>query len=344
MPNSDYKLLISGFIGAGNFGDELILAVLIDQIRKRIEGSVKFSVLSFNPEETRNFHNVEAVFRPDFSRLYFKPKVLWNLIRYIIASDGVLIGGGGLLQDLHSYLTIPRYLHTAILAKLFKKQIFYVGLGIGPVRCRIAKKLIRICLKNADFISVRDKASKDFLEKLGLESNKINLAIDPVLMIAEHPEVHRYIRKDSNNKKKPTRFAIAVRDFRLNNLNVTILARLFDYISEELGAEVVFVSMNPNLDQKAGKRVIQRMRNDAIVLNKLNSPIELIKEFVKYDVIISMRLHGAICGIALGIPTIGLSYDDKVKNFFSSLGISEFCLELSQLDYNKLRDLVNFII
>lgn len=55
----------------------------------------------------------------------------------------------------------------------------------------------------------------------------------------------------------------------------------------------------------------------------VNSPDELIQELRKCDAVIAYRLHASITSFALGIPSIGLSWNFKVPEFYKAVGYSE---------------------
>src|SRR5258706_6035396 len=82
------QILIAGYYGAGNFGDEICLAGLVSEIRAT-RSETGITVLSHDPAQTQKMHSVESV-------SYVSPREilasLWN-------ADAVLLGGGGLLQD-----------------------------------------------------------------------------------------------------------------------------------------------------------------------------------------------------------------------------------------------------
>lgn len=55
----------------------------------------------------------------------------------------------------------------------------------------------------------------------------------------------------------------------------------------------------------------------------LNSPEELISELQNCDGVIAYRLHASITSFAYGIPSIGLSWNFKVPDFYRSMGYPE---------------------
>ena len=92
------RVLLSGYYGFGNLGDEALLEVIVSQLRARFPG-VSIDVLSASPEETARTLGIEATAR-------------WNArtVREAIAKADVLVsGGGGLLQSATSARSVVYY-------------------------------------------------------------------------------------------------------------------------------------------------------------------------------------------------------------------------------------------
>lgn len=64
----------------------------------------------------------------------------------------------------------------------------------------------------------------------------------------------------------------------------------------------------------------------------LNAPEELIAELQKCDGVIAYRLHASITSFALGIPSIGLTWNFKVPDFYRAMGYPERALEHTKWD------------
>lgn len=59
----------------------------------------------------------------------------------------------------------------------------------------------------------------------------------------------------------------------------------------------------------------------------VNSPDELIRELRSCEAIIAFRLHASITAFALGIPSVGLSWNFKVPEFYKGIGYPERAIE-----------------
>ena len=152
------KIVISGYYGFGNFGDEAILAVLLNKL-KQVDAEVV--VLSSNPRRTSFDHLVNAVNSFDF----------YQVTGIIKKSDVLISGGGSLLQDVTSLKSLIYYLWIICVALWYKKTVIIFAQGIGPIRNRIAQFITAKVLKKCEYVSVRDDKSQKMLEWYGIKSD-----------------------------------------------------------------------------------------------------------------------------------------------------------------------------
>ena len=92
MSNSPKSLvLISGYYGFGNLGDEAILESIIRELEKSVSKD-KIVVLSNDPEKHRKTYGVAAVTRWKLA----------SLLKLLPKAKLFISGGGGLFQDTNS--------------------------------------------------------------------------------------------------------------------------------------------------------------------------------------------------------------------------------------------------
>lgn len=110
------NVLIAGWAGSGNLGDELICGSLADLLRRR---GAEVAMFSEDPAATEELHGVRA----------FPTRSLREPRRW---ADGVVLGPGGLLQDQTSAISCAVHLgrYAAVGAGRARAGI---GLGVGPI-------------------------------------------------------------------------------------------------------------------------------------------------------------------------------------------------------------------
>jgi len=156
------EILISGYYGFGNAGDELILETIASELRLKRE-DLELTVLSVSPEKTLKTHKLRAVSR-------------WNVrkvIAEIVRCDVLISGGGGLFQDSTGSTGLYYYLAIILLAKILRKKVFIYGAGVNELR-NLNRIITSGIFKLADGITVRESDSAHLLVKWGASERKNN--------------------------------------------------------------------------------------------------------------------------------------------------------------------------
>ena len=163
------SLVIAGYYGFGNAGDELILYALI-RSHRRVYPDGPITVLSNNASKTAGAFGVRAVNR-------WLP---WAWIMPILQADRFMLGGGGLLQESTGPWNHLYYLSLVFAAKLFGCSTEVKAIGVDPLRRPINRFWTRLVLNHwADLVSVRDEPSRQALIDAGVHPS-IGLEADPV--------------------------------------------------------------------------------------------------------------------------------------------------------------------
>lgn len=302
------RILISGYYGFNNAGDDTVLYGIVSSLRKH-NPAIDLAVLSNKPAETEKLFGISAYNR-------------WNMkeiIREIKSSDLLLMGGGSLLQDATSPRSVIYYLGIVKLAKLFKKPVVFYAQGIGPVTQVISKRLIKHIVNQVDIITVRDDDSKQDLQKLKIEKPPIFVTADPALTInpkdfslKKGQEILEAYQADFDKKF----IAISVRHWKNSHLFKKELAKVADHYIEQ-GWNVVFLPMQYPLDVSATKSILKDMtyHQHAIVLDQDLNYQDIISLIGNMDFVLGMRLHSIILAAVMNVPFVGISYDPKINRF-----------------------------
>jgi polysaccharide pyruvyl transferase CsaB len=297
------QAVLCGYYGMGNGGDEALLATLLQMLPK----DVRPIVLSKTPEVTAARYRVEAVDR-------------WNLGAVLGAlgrSDALIWGGGSLVQDVSSKISPLYYLGLMQLAQLMGLKTIAWAQGIGPLQSQFNRRLTRHLLKRCAVVTVRDRGSADLLTGWGIGHT---LAPDPVWAMetaaierAVQPEITVAVNLRQHRSLTPERLA-------------TLTQALVEFQAKSQ-ARILLVPFQMSLDLALAEELHQRLPRSEVV--RLEDPEELRQLFDRVDVAIVMRLHGLIMAAAAGCRCFALSYDPKVTQVATTLGLG-FC-ELGQM-------------
>ena len=324
------KIVLSGFYGLGNTGDEAILQAIVDNLKQELDDP-DITVFSLSPEETAKEHNVHSVYRGWRHQNKLK-------FRALKEADVLISGGGGLLQDTYPtkflFGPLPYYLLIAMLGKVAGTKVMFFSQGIGPVTSKWGKILMKTLANKVDFITVRDQASKDLLHELGVTKPETIVTADIVFAFQPEEETRAY---DSLPLKGDERIvAVAPRPwFEHEEAYIEKLAWTLDRLIEERGVTPVFVPMEPPYDSNTSRQVMEKMQHadKTHLLGEEFTPNELYNFIRLSDVTIALRLHALIFAALANVPHIGLSYDPKVESFLKRSGMWKHSFPLG--DFTK---------
>ena len=307
------NIVISGYYGFGNAGDEAMLCAIIDAIRKE-EADAHITVISGNPKETSKKHNINAV--GTFSA--------FGILKAIANSDLVISGGGSLLQDATSIRNTYYYLSIMSLAKMMGKKVMLYSQGIGPLNRPSTRRAVGFVLRFVDTITVRDSISKEELESLGIEDVEVTadavLAMQPAdLSIGAHI-LEGYTSKLSESIEQPKKIGVAVRSWKEDTEYREALANVLSRLQEQDNVKIVFIPMSHPEDTKEAKIIASYMPKGAIVLEGPFSTEEQVSLSGNVDLMIGIRLHALVFSSLMGKPVIGISYDPKITSFLHMIG------------------------
>ena len=296
------KVLISGYIGFDNFGDEAIFKALSSHL---INLGYKVNVLS-----NKKYENIKS-----YKRL--------SILGAILDSDVVISGGGSLLQNKTSNFSLLYYLSIIFLAKLFFKKVIIFAQGIEPIKGVFFEWLTKIALKICDFISTRDERSTELLKTWKIKAYTLS---DPVYSIL--PEINQ-------NKEglivQLRSCCTGITDNLANSIKNNYKGKITIMAFQDCDKDIC-IQFHDKLKQFG--------INSACIYNKdINQVFNLLNS-AKY--VISTRLHGIMVSNALQARVFALSYDDKTETAIEELELENININNpSDLDNKLLQFFIN---
>ena len=304
------RIVVSGYYGAKNAGDEAMLAAMLEVLGD-LDPELHITVITADPADTERRHGVHAVGS-------FDVRGIFSAMR---RADLLISGGGSLLQNVTSRRSLYYYMGIILLALLLDKRVMLYAQGIGPVTGHLPCACMRWLGNRVSLITVRDEGSMAELRRLGSTRPPMECTADPVLGI--HPvgrEAGRAIlARCGADGAKPV-IGISVRDWQGWQHYKEILAEISDAIVRELDARVIFLPMQYPEDVRTAKTVAAWTQEECVVLDDEYSTSELLSLVANMDLMIGVRLHALIFAGVMGVPMIGISYDPKVDRFLRSIG------------------------
>ena len=294
------KICISGYYGFDNFGDETILRILIENLKKNSK-SIEITVFSSNPEKTSSLYNVNSV----------KSFNIFKVISSLFKCDFLISGGGSLLQDVTSKKSLIYYLAIIFIALLFKKKVIIFAQGIGPVNNKFLENITVFILKRVKNITVRDENSLNLLNSWGIKAKKCP---DPVWNLNIKPK-----------NQQTNKIGIQLRSCKSINENfLSLLAsQICTYYKNK---EINILSFQNSLDLEICnklKKYINMFDSDMnvkVIENTSNQKI--IEDTASLDELIAMRFHACLIAIKSNVKLLPINYDIKVEQLAKDFNLN----------------------
>ncbi|MBQ9429404.1 MAG: polysaccharide pyruvyl transferase CsaB [Clostridia bacterium] len=304
------RILVSGYYGFGNAGDDSIAAGILSGIRAH-DGRAKITVLCKHPKKSAKKYGVRTVDRFD----------LFAILREMRTASLFISGGGNLLQNATSSRSLFYYMALIRLAKRRGLKVYIYANGVGPIFGEKNERAVKSVLELADRITFREPQSIDYVASLGFDRSKILLSADPALSVrpATAPRVD-YILRGVRGERF---FAVSLRNFAsLRSEEVdgvreddfaAEMAKEIAAVAEHLHATPLYLVMQSSRDAALCRAVNASCAAPGYVLSGLTAA-EITGVLSRCELVIAMRLHLLIYGAAAGKPLLGISYDKQVAS------------------------------
>lgn len=340
-PKTIEKIMISGYYGFNNTGDEAILQSIVRFFKKRLP-LIKIIVLSHNPQKTSQAYKVRAINRLN----------LFQILYFLKDTDLFISGGGGLLQDTTGKgWSVLYYLGLIWWALLFKIPVVIYAQGIGPLHKKLNKLLIKYTLNKVDLITLRENNSRELLVTLGISKPPMYIYADPCFLLKRRSleqtgTIFKEIKELSEVERRLL-IGLSLRetkdggtDFQKN------FARIADDLIENYQGRIVFLPFKFREDVSISTEILMNMRNQkyARIINEDLEPEEWLSIISQLSLVIGMRLHSVIFSCQVSTPFIALNYDPKIRYFVESLSLPELLLEYNHISFPEIKKRVEYIL
>jgi len=299
------NIILSGYYGFGNTGDEAVLAGILATFRE-IGLDARVTVLSADPARTKAEHpGVESIHR-------YRLGAVTGAIR---SADLLISGGGSLFQDVTSARSVRYYLFVLQLAQFFKRKTMIYAQGVGPLNARSTRRAVAGVLNKTNLITVRDQESKVLLEQIGVRKPGIHVAADPALVLEPNlAEADRIITQAGLTGAEM--IGVSLRPWPGAEVGLGEAAKGISAACDRLGVRAALIPMQETEDTAVCEAV-----TGGALLNGSGRP-DVVKGLIsRCGLVVGMRLHALILAAGEGVPFVALTYDPKVSSFASAAGV-----------------------
>lgn len=306
MIGPNRHVVIAGWSGTDNLGDELLLRALLGLLA---ELGWSATVVSGDPEGTTATHGVPAIAMRNLPGL-------WRAVR---SSDGIVLGPGTIIQDQTSPVSLPWHLSRVLVAAAARRPVVGVGLGVGPLTRRGSSRLVGAALGRARSVAVRDAGSAALLEACGVGRVEVGCDLAFALPAPTGPVLPRVavcLRPfDPAGSRLPLRHD---RRSDTDRQRIIALAAALDDVADRTGLPVHFVAMDTGLDPDLHAQVAERMRTPSTAeVPDLDGVVEAVGSS---ELVVAMRFHAGVAAVLGGRPAVLIGYAPKVDSLAALVG------------------------
>jgi polysaccharide pyruvyl transferase WcaK-like protein len=335
------RIILAGYIGFGNCGDEAMLAGAIRWIRAH-EPDSEICVLSHHPEETAAAHGVRSLPALPFGRLLPVRTILrparWKTLAALRRTDLVVwIAGSGIFSDARG-CTIREFWPLFSLLRRLARRFIFLSASVGPIEFPESADFIRRIADDADAFGVRDPDSCATLRAIVGDSPKIVPMADMALELAASsaPRLEALWREEGLNPKArhlaccPIYFFQTAQQFAqaeaYQNQFIGAMAAALDELAGD-GLTPVLVPFQQGYDHEISQRIASRMSVKPILLRGGYAPEEMIGILGRMQAVIGVRFHSLVLAALARTPLVTIIYDDKSRGFVRDAGLEHLSME-----------------
>jgi polysaccharide pyruvyl transferase CsaB len=295
------RIVISGYYGFGNTGDEAVLSGICATL-KEVGVEAEITVISADPARTVREHpDTKAVGR----------KALACQLRAMMGADLFISGGGSLFQDATSARSPYYYLGILRLAQILRRKTMIYAQGIGPLLRPAIRSGVAGAFNRTDLITVRDEGSNALLREIGV-THEIHTCADPSFLVEADLEAADAIIDKAGLAGKSI-IGVSLRPWPAADEWIAEAASAIPGVCDSLGATAAFIPLQESEDAPIGEgSVVLRHGGDPQVAKGL---------IARCDLVVGMRLHSLIFAAGAGVPCVPIVYDPKVSSFASEAGM-----------------------
>ena len=322
------KVLVHGAYNGDNFGDTLLLVLMVNELNKKNVDIVLSNTCELTYKRCKGFSNVR----------------LHKGIFDIMSCDCIIFGGGGYFGEQPNgkriwYLNfIKNHLLIGYFFVLLRKPVAFIGVEFGELSNFFIRWLSCNLLNYAKIIGARNNGSSRWVKDNTHSKNVIQTA-DMALNICNFDQIDREISAIPEVLIHPSF------DPEVDLVSAQMVQCLNEINFAEWGIKLSLI-LDRNNDQS--ERLINSWVNalDEKVSNiyRYKNPIQLCNIIKGSRCIISNKLHTTIVASSFECRVISVAKHPKNKRFFEDIGRPELHLAHDIFDTQKFKQLLNLLI
>ncbi len=367
------SITLFGNFGTQNLGNEYTLKATLHNLRKYFPDAAVNCVCPA-PQDAAARHHIPAfqmssrycrspgagrvarnplirLLRRVFVRLPLELVQWFRAFRILKGASMLVMTGTGMLGD---FGISPLGLHYeilkwALLAKARGCKVLFVSVGAGPLAHPLSRWIVKSAISLADYRSYRDSFSKDYLARIGVQTQTDS--VYPDLAFSLRPEVPSSPRRNGTarvvgvglmdyygRRSRPEEGDDVYRRYleKMTAFVGWLLDR--DYTVQLLIGDV---SYDTRIRRDLGAMLRERDPGRAkgkLVDAEVSSVEQLVAQLAKTDIVVATRFHNVLLAVMLDKPVVALGYHQKIASLMAGVGLSDYCEDIDAPGVDGLVD------
>jgi len=297
------QILIIGYYGWKNTGDDAMLYALLEHLNNQFRG-VTFNVTVDSEPHVPNDVDVNLV----------SPGLSMDFIMAFLMSHALILGGGTHFFDygrkLPRILRLTQLFLLTFAGRLTGKRVYFLGVGVERPKYWWSRFLISSTCRLASRIFVRDSSSLEVLKEMGADGiltadlsfylkYRKRKCERGLLGISAMPYFKIYADDGSRDE-------VLVEEF------ISAISRWLELSPENRVRLFVFNGRPPHDDREISMRIAEMVNDERVTLHDYRKdPAETLANVGSCGAFIAMKFHAAIFAYLNDLPTIIIEYADK---------------------------------
>lgn len=332
------KILITGYYGAGNFGDDIMLEAFCKELLQK-DSNIKITILKmFDKELKINLNkNIKII------NYYKVSRGSRRIFKFLIGFYDMFLWVGGTCFTDQDGDGFYRYMKLAIDRKV---KIGYVGVGIGKLTIGERIERANYLIDKCSFISLRDRNSYDYVKDKFPNKKNVYLTEDLAYLFVNPIIKQNSLKTEKDNERKIVVSWRHLINYKSTEEETILMDKLIEFIKkimqEKNKSNILILPLDDRRDFESNKYIYNKLKkyeNDffSVTYKENLTPKEKIAEILSSNLNISARLHGIFVSEIANIKTIAISYSVKIDEFLKSIGKDNDMISIEKLDSNIMQ-------
>ncbi len=325
------NIIIRGYYGRDNLGDELMKGIFIENFNK----SSNLQIMNSDPDGLFAEYGINT---PPELVTGKTPSFKNAISRFmtIMKSDLFVFGGGTILTDKHGYFHLAENAVYFVLRRVIGKKSLLISVGATKFKSNIGKILSKVLVYSSNGTLVRDYDSYMLLKKITSNSKKLVLSSDMVLLTTKQFDFNLAIEsKTIGICIMPYNWAT----FHKNGNDADLLRRFAEQIvliGHKTGYKFIIIPIqygtNSTTDYEYSKQLYNIIKDKVDVEFCERKGIEnKIYELGRCEYLISMRLHALMISALTGGKVFAINHNEKIAYFMKRYADIKHSVTLSEM-------------